>query len=134
MNLMDELDAIAEATADSVEGIEIDLRADLARFILNHLKDSGMTQKELAKNLRMGEPLLSRILALDANATMRTIARLYKTFGEKPAIIAKVSAHKAENARTRTIGVVGRPSYYPNSQGQWSYQPGFFTGAIASNG
>lgn len=62
--------------AGSVEEIEFGLRLDLAEIIVNHLVETGKTQRQFANEMGIDEATLSRIINASENWKCRTVARV----------------------------------------------------------
>lgn len=67
---------------DSVDEKFIDKQMQIAAQIDNYLKKSSWTQKKLADRAGIGQSQLSKILAGEANPTLRTIANLEEALGK----------------------------------------------------
>lgn len=73
----------------SVNGLELEMRYDVMRFIINNMQRNNFTQKELAQKLKMKDSQLSKILSGENNLTLKTIARFFSLFKKKPVIYEK---------------------------------------------
>jgi len=72
--------------AESYESVKIAMQFEIAKFVLAQLKKKGMTQKELANQLKMKPSQLNKILHAEKNCTIDTIAKLYFKLGYKAKI------------------------------------------------
>src|SRR4030042_4468653 len=80
---------ILKTTEESYVGSELDLRFDIANFILQKLSSIPMTQSKLAIKLKMKPSQLNRILKAESNLTIETIARIFHAFESRPIIKEK---------------------------------------------
>ena len=58
-----------------------ELRADVQYQILKALKQSGMSQAELAKKIGVSSAWISQILSDDANLTLETVSKIFYALG-----------------------------------------------------
>lgn len=63
------------------------LRLDLADLLTDHLRETGITQRELAAACGMKESFLSRIIHSDSNCTFDVAARVLHSIGVKPQLV-----------------------------------------------
>jgi transcriptional regulator with XRE-family HTH domain len=78
---------ILSAMEYSLKGLELDMRYDVMNFIIKNMGEQNYSQKKLAQLVGMKESQLSKILSGEINLTLKTIARFFKEFQKKPAII-----------------------------------------------
>jgi transcriptional regulator with XRE-family HTH domain len=64
------------------------LRGEAVEMVGGMLKDLGISQKELAERLEVGEARVSRILSGRENATLATLASLGHALGLRFALVA----------------------------------------------
>jgi transcriptional regulator with XRE-family HTH domain len=84
VNMVCDLDA-------SSEGVELDLRLDVASIIIQAMKIAGKTQRQLAVDAGMSPATLSRILHSNQNLRLDTIAKILHALGVKGRIAARHS-------------------------------------------
>jgi transcriptional regulator with XRE-family HTH domain len=73
----------------SVHGLELNMRYDVMNLIIDNMNKMNLSQRDLAKKLKMKESQLSKIVSGEKNLTLKTIARFFHIFKKKPSIIEK---------------------------------------------
>ena len=99
-------------------------QGDMAVQITSILKNKGIKQKEFAKQIGMKEPQLSKILAGNANCTLKTITKIEAALDEDIITVPMFTDKKIEERIiiSPSISVFDLPvfeqDFSPYSQGQ----------------
>lgn len=72
---------IIQETPEEIKRL-IDKQVDIAVQLAELIKETGFTQKEFAESIGWKPSYLSRVLAADANLTLKTIAKLEAALGK----------------------------------------------------
>jgi len=91
---------------------------EIAVQISSILKQKGLSQKGFAKNIGMKESQLSKILAGNANLTLKTISRIETALGEDIIAVLSVNSIKISRSRAAKDKKLPAPKKHPVPAGR----------------
>jgi len=92
MNIIDRL--LAEQPKE--DALLQEWQFQISKWILNVMEERRMTQRDIARIVRMTEPQISALIHCDTNATLATLARLSALLGVELMSIARPSLRSLE--------------------------------------
>lgn len=75
---------------ESIDGIETDLRLDLAQIVVEGIAENSGSQREFAKSSGIDEAIVSRIVHCRENFTIHTVARILHSLHKRGKLIAQL--------------------------------------------
>lgn len=101
-----ELNRILNRFTDSPEGVEYELRMNLAEIIIQNLKRHGWTQRKLADEAGKAESVITRIVHGQQNCSFHTVGEILYALGARASLIQNISETAA------TFGNLRFPQQY----------------------
>jgi hypothetical protein len=92
-----------ERFEDSWEGVEVELRFSLADLVLAKLREKGWTQVRLAREARVTEQQVTRVVRHSANWQVDTAAKLLFALGVKHVELVEKNNVRVDNAQVPTV-------------------------------